>query len=257
MYLDVRELREFYHETEVGQAVQQALSTQVDRLWPDLSRQTLVGYGFATPLLRHRMAEAARTTALMPGLQGVMHWPSQRPNAAVLCEETHWPVETGSVDRLILLHGLDPSDHPFAVLEECYRVMAGEARAIFIVPNRASLWARRDGTPFSFSRPYTMGQLEKQLANHGLQPVAHCTALYQPPWRNRFWRRAGPMLEKIGQAIPAWNGGGALIVEAKKQVPRPRRPGLGQIISRPLGVLEGVPQPEVARSLLNKTINPK
>ncbi len=248
MYLDVRELREFYHDTELGQVVQQALSVQIDRLWPDLSRYTLVGYGFATPVLRSRMDEAERTIALMPGLQGVMHWPRQHQNAAVLCEETHWPLETGTVDRLLLLHGLDPSEHPSAVLEECYRVMDGEARAIFIVPNRTSLWARREGTPFSFSRPYTMAQLEKQLASHGLMPVNHCTALYQPPWRNRFWRKAAPMMEKVGQAIPAWNGGGALIVEVKKQVPRPRRPGLGRIIPKTLGVLEGVPQPEAARS---------
>jgi hypothetical protein len=31
-----------------------------------------------------------------------------------------------------------------------------------------------------------------------------------------------------------------LILEVSKQVPRPRRPGLGQIISRPLGLLEGI-----------------
>jgi hypothetical protein len=46
---------------------------------------------------------------------------------------------------------------------------------------------------------------------------------------------SGP-IERIGQNIPAWRGGGVLILEVSKQVPRPRRPGLGQIISRPLGL---------------------
>lgn len=213
-----------------------------------MAQQTVVGFGFTTPVLRPMLKPARRVIALMPAAQGVMHWPVQLPNVSVLCEETHWPIETGSVDRLILLHGIDSSSHPAAVLEECYRVLSESGRAIFIVPNRTSLWSRREGTPFSFSQPYTMGQVEKRLKWHGFTPTQNRTALYQPPWTKRFWRKAAPAIERVGQAIPAWRGGGALIVEVKKQVPRPTRPGLGQIISRPLGVLEGAAQPEAASS---------
>jgi hypothetical protein len=71
-------------------------------------------------------------------------------------------------------------------------------------------------------------------------PEHHVTALYQPPWSGPFWRRMSGPIERIGQTIPAWRGGGVLILEVSKQVPRPRRPGLGQIISRPLGLLEGI-----------------
>ena len=65
-------------------------------------------------------------------------------------------------------------------------------------------------------------------------------ALYQPPWYRPFWLRMAGPIERIGQNIPAWRGGGVLILEVSKQVPRPRRPGLGQIIARPLGILEGI-----------------
>ena len=140
----------------------------------------------------------------------------------------------------MVLHGLDTSEQSAAVLEECYRVLEPAGRAIFIVPNRASLWSRREGTPFSFARPYTAGQLESRLKWHGFLPEHHVTALYQPPWSGRFWQRLAGPLERIGQSIPAWRGGGVLILEVSKQVPRPRRPGLGQIISRPLGLLEGI-----------------
>ena len=46
-------------------------------------------------------------------------------------------------------------------------------------------------------------------------------------------------------------GGGVLILEVSKQVPRPSRPGLGQVISNPLKVLEGMagPNPEPVRRL--------
>ena len=48
-----------------------------------------------------------------------------------------WPLATGFVDRLILMHGLETSDNSAAVLEESYRVLGPGGRALFIVPNRA------------------------------------------------------------------------------------------------------------------------
>ncbi|MEL6608871.1 MAG: class I SAM-dependent methyltransferase [Pseudomonadota bacterium] len=249
MHLDVRILRNFYYRSALGRAAQRAVREQVVTLWPEARGQTVVGYGFAVPLLRPYLADARRVIGLMPGPQGVMHWPAGKPNVSVLCEETLWPIETESVNKLIVLHGLDTSDHPAAVLEEAYRVLAPEGRALFIVPNRVSAWARRDGTPFSFSRPYTPSQIESRLKYHGLEPERHVTALYQPPRGTRFWLKLGPVLERLGKAIPAWRGGGVLIVEVRKQVPRPTRPGLGQVISAPLKVLEGMtaPSPEPVR----------
>ena len=113
-------------------------------------------------------------------------------------------------------------------------------RAIFIVPNRASLWARREGTPFSFARPYTAGQLESRLKWHGFLPEHHVMALYQPPWSGTFWRRMSGPIERIGQNIPAWRGGGVLILEVSKQVPRPRQAWPGADYFAALGILEGI-----------------
>lgn len=236
-------LRNFYYRSALGRAAQSAVREKLCSLWPDARGETVVGFGFAVPMLRPYLKNAARVIALMPGPQGVMHWPVGAPNVSVLCEETLWPVENESVDKLIMLHGFDTSEHPAALLEESYRALAPEGRAIFIVPNRISAWARQDGTPFSFSRPFTPSQIEARLKYHGLEPVRHVTALYQPPKRTKFWRRAGPLLERLGSAIPAWRGGGVLMVEVKKQVPRPARPGLGQVISHPLKVLEGIGAP--------------
>ena len=73
----------------------------------------------------------------MPARQGVKRWPAEQPNISVLCEESLWPVETDSVDRLIVLHALESSEHPITLLDECYRVLAPEGRGILVVPNRA------------------------------------------------------------------------------------------------------------------------
>ena len=116
MHLDVRELRAFYYRYYLGRSVQATIREQVLRLWPQARHEAVLGYGFAAPLLRPYLSSARRVTALMPARQGVMHWPPGLPNCSVLCEETRWPVETGSIDKLLVLHGLDTSEHAAAVL---------------------------------------------------------------------------------------------------------------------------------------------
>lgn len=242
MHLDVLDLRQFYYRTRLGRAAQTAIRARVLKLWPDAQGQTVAGFGFAVPLLRPYLATARRTIGLMPGPQGVMHWPAGQPNVSVLCEETLWPVETGTVDRLICLHGLETSEHPSAVLEEAQRILGPGGRALFIVPNRAGMWARRDGTPFGFGRPYSQGQLDVQLKRHAFVPERHATALYMPPSRHPFWLKSSALCEKWGHAVSPVMSGGVLMVEASKQVHKPIRPGLAEKVRNPLRILEGSPE---------------
>ena len=132
---------------------------------------SVAGFGFTVPLLRPYLNEARRVISLMPAQQGVMPWPAGAANVSVLCEETLWPIEADSIDRLVVMHGLESGEDPVSLLDECYRVLAPEGRGVFIVPNRAGLWARRDATPFGFGRPYTLGQLEAMLAGDGIDAV--------------------------------------------------------------------------------------
>ena len=107
MHLDVQDLRNFYYRSTLGRAAQKSLRTQMLNIWPEAKGQTVVGYGFAAPLLRPYLEDARRVIALMPGPQGVMPWPANEPNVSVLTEETRWPIETGHVDKLVVLHGLE------------------------------------------------------------------------------------------------------------------------------------------------------
>lgn len=244
MHLDVLDLRTFYYRTRLGRAAQKAVRDQVVALWPEAKGQTVAGFGFAAPLLRPYLADARRVIALMPGQQGVMPWPAGMPNVSVLCEETLWPIETGRVDKLVLMHGLETSEHPSSVLKECWRVLGPGGSALFIVPNRAGLWARRDATPFGFGRPYSLGQLEAQLRTHDFVPERHVAALFQPPSHSNFWLRTGTMWEGVGRRLSRRFAGGVLIVEATKRISAPSQPGLPEAVRRPLRVLDGLAQPE-------------
>lgn len=244
MHIDVLDLRNFYYRTKLGRAAQRAIRDQVESLWPDAKGQTVAGFGFAAPLLRPYLESAARVTALMPGQQGVMPWPAGLPNVSVLCDETDWPIESDSVDKLIVMHGLETSERPIPLLDECYRVLAPGGRGLFVVPNRAGLWSRRDGTPFGFGRPFSLSQLEAQLRVIGLIPARHVAALYQPPTGTPFWLKTGQMWERLGRKVSNRFAGGVLMVEVTKQVPAPPRPGLPEAVRRPLRVLDGLKSPE-------------
>ena len=137
MHLDVLDLRNFYYRTQLGRVAQRAIRDQVVRLWPPAAGHTVAGFGFAVPLLRPYLADSRRVIGLMPGPQGVMPWPAGMENVSVLCEDTSWPLPTGLVDRLVLMHGLETSEHPSAVLDEAHRVLGPGGRALFVVPNRA------------------------------------------------------------------------------------------------------------------------
>lgn len=242
MHLDVLDLRNFYYRTKLGRVAQRAIRDNVVRIWPHAKGQTMAGFGFAAPLMRPYLEDARRVMALMPAPQGVMPWPAGMANVSVLCEETQWPLPTGFVDRLILMHGLETSEQPSAVLEESSRVLGPGGRALFVVPSRSGLWARADGTPFGFGRPYSIGQLEAQLKRHDFTIEQSVSALYAPPSSHPFWLRTSDFCERNGRRFMPWLAGGVLMVEVSKQSRMPSRGGLGAVVRRPLRVLEGMGQ---------------
>ncbi|PIZ47264.1 MAG: hypothetical protein COY42_08940, partial [Armatimonadetes bacterium CG_4_10_14_0_8_um_filter_66_14] len=56
MHLDVLDLRQFYYRTRLGRMAQKSVRDQVVAFWPDVRGKTVVGYGFAVPLLRPYLA---------------------------------------------------------------------------------------------------------------------------------------------------------------------------------------------------------
>lgn len=85
---------------------------------PRTGGETVVGFGFAVPLLRPPYLSHARRVmgGLMPAPQGgVMPWPAGMANVSALVEEYLWPLDTGVADKLVLMHGLETaSDLPAA-----------------------------------------------------------------------------------------------------------------------------------------------
>ena len=248
MHLDVLDLRNFYYRSALGRGAQKVIRDELTLIWPEAKGQTVVGFGFAVPLLRPYLKDARRVIGLMPGPQGVMPWPAGQPNISVLCEDVFWPIQTGQVDKLVVMHGLETSDNPDALLDECWRVLGPGGRAVFVVPNRAGLWSRSDKTPFGFGRPFSLGQLDGLLRRHQFVLEQSKSMLYQPPSHRRIWRKLSGLLERGGHKLPYITAGGVLMVEVSKQMAAPKRGGLTEVVKRPLRAFDGITAtPETAR----------
>jgi len=244
MHLDVADLRRFYYRTPLGRVAQSALQRALLKLWPDVKGETIVGFGFAAPVLRPFLADARRVICLMPAAQGVARWPADQPNRAALVEETLWPLPDGYADRLLVAHGIETCERPAALFEEIWRVLAPGGSVVLIAPNRSGLWARRDVTPFGYGRPYSIRQLERQLGEHRFEPTRHAACLYAPPSHKRFWLRFSGLCENVGLRLDLKRAAGVILIEATKLVYAAPKSGARASVKGPLEVLEGLTAPK-------------
>lgn len=216
MWTDVVDLRDFY-ETHLGQVARHMIRRELRSFWPDLSSQRLLGLGYATPYLRQFRSEAERALAFMPASQGVLHWPREGPGVVALVDETDLPLPDNSVDRVLLVHGVESSEYLRDLFREIWRVLSGDGRLIVVVPNRRGIWARVDRTPLGSGHPFSESQLSRLLREHMFTPTRHGQALFIPPARSRTLLRAAPAWERVGKRwFPSFAG--VVMIEAGKQL---------------------------------------
>jgi SAM-dependent methyltransferase len=216
MHRDVVDLREFYR-TSLGQVALRQLKGRIREFWPDLTGQSVLGIGYATPYLRPFIAETERTVAIMPATQGVVFWPRERPGLVALADEANLPFDDLSFDRVLVVHGLEGTEHGRQMLREIWRVLAGSGRLLIVAANRSGLWSMTDRTPFGHGSPYSKSQLSLMLRDNLFVPERSAGALYIPPVRSRFILSTAPAWERMGNR---WFStfAGVTMVEATKQI---------------------------------------
>jgi SAM-dependent methyltransferase len=216
MWSDVVDFNRFYRD-RLGQVAQRLVEAEIRAHWPNMTAQTVVGIGYATPFLSRIDEEAGRCLAIMPAHQGVTHWPREGLNKTALAEETALPFDDQSVDRLLLVHAVENAEHLRAMMQECWRVLNGHGRILAVVPARRGLWSRVERTPFGHGKPFSQAQMERLLKDTLLEPMSITRALYMPPITWEPVLRAGATFERIGKR---WfpRIGGVLVVEARKQI---------------------------------------
>jgi SAM-dependent methyltransferase len=216
MFSTVYNLKAFY-ATRQGRLVRRMVLARLRQMWPDSRGLRLMGCGYAVPYLRGLSDGVERSFALMPESGGVHFWPERGKGLVALSGEAAWPVETESVDRILLIHSLENAQVPLALLQEAWRVLKSNGRLLLVVPNRRGWWARADWTPFGHGTPFTAAQIGHYLSDSLFVHERTERALFMPPFRSFLALRGAYALENLGQAMfPGLAG--IHLVEASKQI---------------------------------------
>jgi SAM-dependent methyltransferase len=218
MSIDVVDLRDFYGH-RLGTVARHFIGRSIRTRWANLRGQRVLGVGYATPYLGLFREEAERCLAFMPAAQGVVKWPTARPALAALVDEFELPLPDSAVDRVLLVHSLEMSHDPVALLREVWRVLASGGQLLAVIPNRRGLWARMDTTPFGHGRPYSRTQITALLRDAWFTPIGWDEALYTPPIPRGWFLRSARAWERTGATLSA-PFAGVYIVEATKQIYR-------------------------------------
>ncbi|BAT58346.1 methyltransferase domain protein [Variibacter gotjawalensis] len=219
MSLDVVDLRNFYTQP-LGKVARRTLGRALRKYWTETQGQRIAGIGYTTPYLGLFRDEAERCLSFMPAAQGVMKWPTARPQLTALADELELPLGDNAMDRVLIVHALEMSHDAISLLREVWRVLGGGGKILVVVPNRRGIWARTDTTPFGHGRPYSRSQITQLMREASFTPTGWTEALYVPPVARNWFLRSAPAWETTGRALAA-PFAGVHIVEAVKQIYRP------------------------------------
>ena len=216
--MDARALGQFY-KSVLGLRARRLILARLRRIWPNAKGQRILGFGFALPYLTLFLPEAERVIAACPAEMGVLGWP-QGKRLAILTEEDCLPFPDAFFDRILVAHGLEGAQSLRHVLRQLWRVLAPEGKLLVVAPNRASLWAQVERSPFAIGRPFSRGELETLLKGALFEPENWDRALFAPPVKSGALIGSGAGWERFGGRF--FSGlGGVHIVEARKSLYAP------------------------------------
>jgi len=119
---DVYDLKYFYNDAR-GRIVRGIIRKKILGIWPDISKLNLMGYGYALPYLKPFLNDTNRVFNMMPAQLGVHNWPADSQNLVCFSQENLLPLETNSVDRIVMIHALEFLDTPEDSFAEIWRVL--------------------------------------------------------------------------------------------------------------------------------------
>lgn len=168
-------------------------------------------WGEHDAFLAHARTRRAALIA-MPGASG----------AALIAEPAALPLQSDSVDVMLLPHTLEFEPDPHEVLREVARVLRGEGELLVLGFEPLGSWSLRDaftrgGSPPGLRRTISEKRLADWLKLLGFEVGAAERFLYAPPLRSLYTAKVRAWLERIGRR--AWPRlSGAYLLHARKRV---------------------------------------
>jgi SAM-dependent methyltransferase len=199
-----------FYASPPGQVAARLIRARVGALWPDCAGLDLLGLGWAQPYMGLWSRQAGRRIALVPASFGPA-------GGCALTDDHDLPLPDRSLDRILLIHGLEASERARPLLRECWRVLRDDGKLLVVVPNRLGWWSFFEHTPFGQGRPYSAGQLAALLEGQLFRVTRREAALFVPPFPWRFALAGARVWEVLGRAV-ARRFSGVALLEAEKDL---------------------------------------
>ena len=207
-----------FYESRLGRTTRRLITRRMatilsDRLAARKPSGTVAGLGYARPYLQFLDRVFEQAVGLQSTGPGAVQWPRGKAGRLAVVDGVNLPVLPASLEALLLVHGLEHSNRPADLLEECWRVLESQGLLILVVPNRGSIWAGSEITPFGHGQPYSVNQIRGILEDHDFEVGRIHRALAVPPSNSFFYPRVASMVDRLPTLM-----GGVLIVEARKMI---------------------------------------
>lgn len=139
----------------------------------------------------------------------------------VVAQLSALPVQSASVDAVLLPHTLEFESDPHAIVREADRVLTGEGQLIVLGFRPVSLWglraaASRQGFPPGLRQLLGMGRVRDWLALLGYEVVLQRSYLYSRPWDLKAAKPRRVLRRGLFNPLPA----AAWLLKARKHVYR-------------------------------------
>ena len=182
------DLLDFY-ATPLGQRSNEVLGQRIASWWPNLSGQRILTLGYGAWLEPHLLPlDPLSICHFLPArLAGVVG--SVQTGREVLTDDTLMPLDSESMDRVIMLHRLEHARRQDRTFREIWRVLKPGGRLITVVPSAFGLWSRTPGTPFSKGTAFTGLRLAATLSEQLFTLERMRNELFFPPHSALKWAR--------------------------------------------------------------------
>ena len=212
MLYDVGRIDKFYNG-ERGQIVAKLLRKDLSDIW----RLSKTGTNLAVGFPFYFFPEDSVCPVLMPTEIGGMAWAHEQEIYSAIIDSNSWPLESDSMDSILITHALEFIPNQNSFLLEAGRVLKSAGKLIIMVPHRGGLWSRAETTPYGHGTPFSKGQIFSLLKNTGLRLEKCTSSLFLPPFADKLPKTVSNQIEFVGEHLLQLLGG-VLIVEATKMV---------------------------------------
>ena len=203
-------------QSELGEQFISAEKQQLDELLPDLFGFYLLQVGQLSDV---ELLSSSRVSHLKVM---ALHTAELAQQGAFQGESWALPIQSDSIDVVVLPHTLDFSLYPHEVLREVERVLIPEGHLVITGFNPISLWQlwrlvlRWRKQPPWCGHFYTIMRLRDWLKLLGFEVCKKRYFFHLPPVKNRrFMQRLG-FMEKMGRLLWPVTGAGYVLVGRKR-----------------------------------------